>query len=47
MGLDHYMHCVFHVVFGYVFNVCNCVIVCYKLRGKYIHGMMYIGKVEC
>ena len=31
MGLDHCMHGVFHVVFGYVFHVCDCVIVCYKL----------------
>ena len=28
------MHGVFHVVFEYVFHVCDCVIVCYKLRGK-------------
>ena len=31
---DHYMHSVFHVVFRYVFHVCDCVIVCYNLRGK-------------
>ena len=24
---------------------CDCVIVCYKLRGKHIHGMMYMGNV--
>ena len=37
MGLDHCMHCVFHV--------CDCVIVCYTLRGKLIHGTMYMGNV--
>ena len=36
-GLDHCMHCVFHV--------CDCVIVCYTLRGKLIHGMMYMRNV--
>ena len=36
---------VFHVVFGYVFHVCACVIVCYTLRGKHIHDMMYMGNV--
>ena len=41
-GLDHCMHGVFHVVFGYVFHVCDCMIVCYTLRGKHIHGMMYM-----
>ena len=44
-GLDHCMHGVFHVVFGYVFHVCDYVIVCYTLRGKFIHGMMYMGNV--
>ena len=39
------MHGVFHVVFRYVFHVCDCVIVCFTLRGKLIHGMMYMGKV--
>ena len=39
------MHGVFRVVFGYVFRVCDCVIVCYTLRGKLIHGMMYMGNV--
>ena len=39
------MHGVFHAVFGYVFHVCDCVIVCYTLRGKYIHGIMYMGNV--
>ena len=39
------MHGVFHVVFEYVFHVCDYVIVCYKLRGKPIHGMMYMGNV--
>ena len=58
--LDHCMHDVFHVVFGYVIHFYDCVIVCYTLRGKtytrydvygkcdcagkYIHGIMYIGK---
>ena len=41
------MHGVFHVVFGYVFYVCDCVIVCYTLRGKHIHGMMYMGNECC
>ena len=40
MGLNHCMYGVFHVVF----HVYDCVIVCYTLRGKLIHGMMYIGK---
>ena len=44
-GLDHCMHGVFHVMFGYVFHVCDCVIVCYTLCGKHIHGMMYKGNV--
>ena len=39
------MHGVFHVVFGYVFHVCDFVIVCYTLCGKHIHGMMYMGNV--
>ena len=39
------MHGVFHVVFGYVFHVCDCLIVCYTLRGKLIHDMMYMGNV--
>ena len=39
------MHGVFRVVFGYVFYVCDCVIVYYALRGKLIHGMMYMGNV--
>ena len=34
-----------HGVFGYVFHVCDCVIVCYTLRGKHIHGRMYMGNV--
>ena len=37
------MRGVFRVVFGYVFHVCDCVIVCYTLHGKLIHGMMYMG----
>ena len=43
--LDHCMHGVFHVVFGYVFHVCDRVIVCYTLRGKHIHCKMYMGNV--
>ena len=39
------MHGVFHVVFRYVFHVCDCMIVCYTLRGKHIHCMMYMGNV--
>ena len=39
------MHGVFHVMFGYVFHVCDCLIVCYTLRGKLIHSMMYMGNV--
>ena len=45
MGLGHYKHGVFHVVFGYVFHVYDCLIVCDTLRGKLIHGMMYMGNV--
>ena len=37
------MHGMFHVVFGYVFHVCECLIVCYTLREKHIHGRMYMG----
>ena len=44
-GLYHCMHDVFHVVSGYVFHGCDCVLVCYTLRAKHIHGMMYMGKV--
>ena len=36
-GLDHCMHCVFHI--------CDCMIVCYTLRGKLIHGILYMGNV--
>ena len=39
------MHGVFRVVFGYVFRVCDCVIVSYTLCGKLIHGMMYMGNM--
>ena len=39
------MHDVFHVMSGYVFHGCDCVLVCYTLRGKHIHGMMYMGNV--
>ena len=47
MGLDHCMHGVFHVVFGYVFHVCDCVIVCYKLRGKTYTRYDVYGKCDC
>ena len=40
------MHGVFHVVFGYVFHGCDCMIMCYTLRGKHIHGMMYMGNAK-
>ena len=39
------MHGVFRVVFGYMFHVCDCVIMRYTLRGKLIHCMMYMGNV--
>ena len=39
------MNGMFHVVFGYVLHVYDCVIVCYTLRGKHIHGMIYMGNV--
>ena len=45
MSLDHCMHGVFHVVFECVFHVCDYVIMCYTLRGKLIHGMMYMGNM--
>ena len=41
------MHGVFHVVFGYVFHVCDCVIVCYKLRGKTYTRYDVYGKCDC
>ena len=41
------MHGVFRVVFGYVFHVCDYVIVCYTLRGKLIHGYDVYGKCDC
>ena len=41
------MHSVFHVVFGYVFYVCDCVIVCYKLRGKTYTRYDVYGKCDC
>ena len=43
IGIDHCMHCTFLCC---VLHDCDCVIVCYKLREKYVHGLMYIGKVE-
>ena len=45
MGLDHCMHGLFHVLFGYVFHVFDFVIVCYTLRGKHMHGMRYMGNM--
>ena len=41
------MHSVFHVVFGYVFHVCDCVIVCYKLCGKTYTRYDVYGKCDC
>ena len=46
-GLDHCMYGVFHVVFGCVFHVCDCVIVCYKLRGKTYTLYDVYGKCDC
>ena len=41
------MHGVFRVVFGYVFHVCDCVIVYYNLCGKtYTQSNVY-GKCDC
>ena len=45
IDLDHCMHDVFHVVSKNVFHGFDCVIVCYTLRGKHLHGMMYMGNV--
>ena len=45
MGLDHCMHGVFHVMFRYVFHVCDYVIVCWTLNRKHIHCRMYMGNV--
>ena len=41
------MHGVFRVVFGYVFHVCDCVIMCYTLCGKLIHWYDVYGKCDC
>ena len=41
------MHGVFHVVFGYVFHVCDCVIMCYNLRGKTYTWSDVYGKCDC
>ena len=41
------MHGVFHVVFGYVFLVCDCVIVFYKLCGKTYTRYDVYGKCDC
>ena len=41
-GLDHCMH----GVFGYVFHVCDCVIVCYKLYGKTYTRYDVYGKCD-
>ena len=43
IGFRHCMHCTFLCC---VLHDCDWVIVCYKLREKYVHGLMYIGKVE-
>ena len=42
------MHGVFRVVFGYVFHVCDCVIVCYTLHRKLINTRYDVyGKCDC
>ena len=41
------LHGVFHVVFGYVIHVCDCVIVCYKLHGKTYTWYDVYGKCDC
>ena len=41
------MHGVFHVVFEYVFHVCDCVIVCYTLHGKTYTLYDVYGKFDC
>ena len=41
------MHGVFHVVFGCVFHVCDCVIVCYKLHGKTYTRYDVYEKYDC
>ena len=46
-GLDHYMYGVFHVVFGHMFLVCDCVIACYKLCGKTYTRYDVYGKCDC
>ena len=45
-GLDHCMYGVFHVVFAYMFLVCDCVIVCYKFCKTYTRYDVY-GKCDC
>ena len=41
------MHGVFHVVFDYVFHVCDCVIVCYNLHRKTYTRYDVYGKCDC
>ena len=41
------MHGVFHVVFVYVFHVCDCVIVCYNLCEKTYTRYDVYGKCDC
>ena len=41
------MHGVFRVVFRYVLHVCDCVIVCYTLRGKTYTRYVVYGKCDC
>ena len=47
MGLDHCMYGVFHVVFGCVFHVCDCVIMCNKLSRKTYTWYDVYGKYDC
>ena len=49
MGLGHCIHGVFHVVFGYVFHVCDCGIVCYILISvqKVLFITLFIIGFEC
>ena len=35
------MHGVFHVMFGYVFHVCDCMVVAQE---NYMYDIMYIGR---
>ena len=45
-SLDHFMCGVFHVMFGCVFHICDCIIMCYKLRGKTYTQYDVYGKCD-